>query len=489
MPPTPTVENYLKAILQAQVSLPGGELVPMGQVASTLGVTPGTTTTMVKALSEAGLLRYEPYGGVRLSTSGEKLAARVVRRHRLIELFLVRVMGMNWTEVHDEAEHLEHAVSDSLIERMDDMLGHPAADPHGDPIPGREGAIHVLEYQNLLSCPVHTPVVVKRIADQTPEFLRFVEHHELKPGQRIEVEERDTVADAVTLSNHGRRVTVGMSAASKLLVDVVMAWTLLIASVVPARAQAVVGNATPFDILDNSFMVEEAFNQEPGIFQNIFGVQFGKGIEWDFGFTQEWPIGSQTHQFSYIVPVSRLNGSTGVGDLLINYRYQLWLEGAGRPAFSPRVSLILPSGDEHDGRGAGVVGWQINLPFSKQGGDVYYHWNAGFTWLPGVSVDADASATNEVSLFSPHVAGSVIWRTAPMFNLMLEALAEFEEGIGTSGATERSTAFTVSPGFRTGWNVSDHQLIVGFAAPITFAEDATDTAAFVYFSYELPFKR
>jgi len=461
----------------------------MGLVASALGVTPGTTTTMVKTLAEAGLLRYEPYGGVRLSKSGEKLAARVVRRHRLIELFLVRVMGMNWTEVHDEAEHLEHAVSDSLIERMDQMLGHPAADPHGDPIPGRGGAIHALEYQNLLSCPVGTPVVVRRIADQTPEFLRFVEHHELKPGQMIEVEQRNTVADAVTLSNEGRRVTVGMSAAAKLLVDVVMALTLLIASAVPARAQAVGGHATAFDILDNSFIVEEAFNQEPGIFQNIFGVQLGEGAEWDFGFTQEWPIGSQTHQFSYTVPVSRLNGATGVGDLLVNYRYQLWQEQAGRPAFSPRVSVILPSGNEEDGRGAGVVGWQINLPFSKQGWDVYYHWNAGFTWLPGVRGAAGAGAVNEGNLFSPHLAASVIWRTAPMFNLMLETLAEFEEGVDASGVAERANAFTVSPGFRTGWNVSDHQLIFGFAVPITFAADTTDTAAFVYFSYELPFKR
>lgn len=305
MPPSPTVENYLKTIFQAQVSLPERELVPMGLVASTLGVTPGTTTTMVKALAEAGLLRYEPYGGVRLSRAGEKLAARVVRRHRLIELFLVRVMGMNWTEVHNEAEHLEHAVSDSLIERMDEMLGHPAADPHGDPIPGREGAIRVLEYQDLLSCPVHTPIVVKRIADQTPEFLRFVEHHELKPGQRIEVEARDVVADAVTLSNQGRRVTIGMNAASKLLVDVVMALILLIAGALPSRAQAARGNATAFDILDNSFTVEEAFKPRAGNFQNILGVRFGNGAgDWDYGFTPEWPATSQTHQFSCIVSVS-----------------------------------------------------------------------------------------------------------------------------------------------------------------------------------------
>src|SRR4029077_6378558 len=130
------VENYLKAIYQGQLTLAeSGKLVPMGQVANAVGVTPGTATTMVKALAESGLAEYEPYSGVRLSPAGEKLAALVLRRHRLVELFLVQVIGMNWDEVHDEAEQLEHAVSDRLIERIDAMLGHPAVDPHGDPIP------------------------------------------------------------------------------------------------------------------------------------------------------------------------------------------------------------------------------------------------------------------------------------------------------------------------------------------------------------------
>ena len=154
MLPSHTVENYLKAIFLAQVNLlPSEPLVPMGQLASALGVVPGTATTMVKALAESGLVRYEPYAGVRLTAAGEKLAARVLRRHRLIELFLVQVMGMSWTEVHDEAEHLEHAVSDRLIERIDEMLGRPAADPHGDPIPGPEGTISRPEYDTLLTCP------------------------------------------------------------------------------------------------------------------------------------------------------------------------------------------------------------------------------------------------------------------------------------------------------------------------------------------------
>ncbi len=142
MAPSSTVENYLKAIYQGQLRLSGDiRLVSMGQVATALNVTPGTATTMVKALAESGLAEYEPYSGVRLTPAGERLAALVLRRHRLVELFLVQVMGMSWAEVHDEAELLEHVVSERLIERIDEMLGHPTRDPHGDPIPTAEGAI------------------------------------------------------------------------------------------------------------------------------------------------------------------------------------------------------------------------------------------------------------------------------------------------------------------------------------------------------------
>ena len=136
MLPSSTVENYLKAIYHGQTALTDGErLVPMGQVAAALGVAPGTATTMVKTLEKAALVEYEPYSGVRLTSAGETLAGLVLRRHRLVELFLVQVMGMSWAEVHDEAEQLEHVVSERLIERIDRMLGHPTQDPHGDPIP------------------------------------------------------------------------------------------------------------------------------------------------------------------------------------------------------------------------------------------------------------------------------------------------------------------------------------------------------------------
>src|SRR5437763_3454649 len=169
MLPSSTVENYLKAIYQGQSALASEDrLVPMGQVAAALGVAPGTATTMVKALAESGLAEYEPYSGVRLSAAGEKLAGLVLRRHRLVELFLVQVMGMSWAEVHDEAEQLEHVVSERLIERIDEMLGHPTHDPHGDPIPTSAGAIITKHFDNLLTCPLHMPLTVTRIADQDP---------------------------------------------------------------------------------------------------------------------------------------------------------------------------------------------------------------------------------------------------------------------------------------------------------------------------------
>jgi DtxR family Mn-dependent transcriptional regulator len=220
MLPSQTVENYLKTIFLAQASRSTpDDLVPMGQIASALGVVPGTATTMVKALSESGLVHYEPYMGVRLTPAGEKLAVLVLRRHRLIELFLVQILGMNWTEVHDEAERLEHAVSERLIERIDAMLGRPAVDPHGDPIPSAEGHVPPTDDIDLASVPVKTRVRVTRVIDQEPEFLRFIERCDLTPGREVTVESRDLAADSVRLTNGaGEQLTIGARAAAKVLV-------------------------------------------------------------------------------------------------------------------------------------------------------------------------------------------------------------------------------------------------------------------------------
>ncbi len=215
-----TVENYLKAIYMGVNSLrPGQRLLPMGQLAASLGVTPGTATTMAKTLADAGLAEYEPYAGVALTPQGHRLAGLVVRRHRLVELFLVRVMGFGWDEVHEEAEHLEHVVSDRLIERMDTMLGHPVADPHGDPIPNADGSVSPEPQDTLLTCPLGQPMTVTRVLDQNRAFLQFVETNRLKPGEIIQVESRDESADSVLVTDHQmRRLTIGARAASKLQV-------------------------------------------------------------------------------------------------------------------------------------------------------------------------------------------------------------------------------------------------------------------------------
>lgn len=229
-----------------------------------------------------------------------------------------------------------------------------------------------------------------------------------------------------------------------------------------AQTAPVASAPVKWEILDNSFLVEEAFNQETGIVQTIFTWTRGRDRTWGASFTQEWPVPGMAHQLSYTLPFAGTGSASGVGDVMMNYRYQ-WREGgAGRPAISPRLSVILPTGSERDGLGAGTAGLQINLPVSQQFGNIYVHANAGFTW------QGDDR--------TPFVAGSGIWRVAPMLNLMLEAVVEFDD------------AFTVAPGLRHGFNLGPHQLVLGVAAPITRASGRSTASLFTYLSYELPFR-
>lgn len=217
--PTSTVEDYLKCILLEQQHAPE-TLVSMGQIAGALKVAPGTVTAMVKTLADSGLVSYEPYSGVRLTPSGRQLAAHVLRRHRLVELFLVQVMGMDWSEVHSEAEELEHAVSERLIQRMDEMLGYPSVDPHGDPIPDVHGMFEHTVLPSLLTCGLDCPLRVARVADQSRDFLQLVERRGLKPGSAVRVERRDEAADTVELRlDSGEPLNLGYRAASKILVE------------------------------------------------------------------------------------------------------------------------------------------------------------------------------------------------------------------------------------------------------------------------------
>jgi hypothetical protein len=258
-------------------------------------------------------------------------------------------------------------------------------------------------------------------------------------------------------------------------------------------------------IKDNSFLIEEAYNQEPGIVQHIFNwvrgwhEEGGHGRTFDFVFTQEWPIGSETHQFSYTVPVSKVfdhpDGEpstevSGVGDILLNYRLQVLKETECHPAFAPRFSVILPSGDEDDGLGNGEVGYQINLPLSKQVGHWAFHGNAGLTVTPDVEAGVDPGVRfGGRTLNGYNLGGSAIWLARKDFNVMLEAVAQWDEGLTANGGEDHTFEMLLSPGVRWApYTHGDTQWILGVGLPIGLSRDAPDISLFLYMSIEHPFK-
>ena len=217
---TSTVEDYLKQLYLEQQQAAAGELVPMGRLASAMGVVPGTATSMVKTLADSGLVTYEPRSGVRLTKGGEQLALHVLRRHRLVELFLVKILGLDWSEVHDEAEDLEHAISEKVLDRIDALLEFPRVDPHGDPIPPAKGKMPGTRQLSLLDCELAAPVRVARVIDQGPAFLQFVNRCGLSIGTLLTVQSRDPQAAAVSIAIDGKAsIALGTEAASKIYVE------------------------------------------------------------------------------------------------------------------------------------------------------------------------------------------------------------------------------------------------------------------------------
>lgn len=215
--PSLAVENYIKTIFQ--VCLSGDGQAATGQLASALSVSPGTVTSMLKTLSEGNLVTYTPYEGVRLTPAGNALALLVVRRHRLIELFLVKTLNLTWDEVHEEAEHMEHAVSDRLIDRIDAFLGHPQVDPHGDPIPRSDGSFESPDSRPLAECAVGDEFRLTRVIDQSPEFLRFLSSSGLPLGASGRIVANRSEAGIVTVDVEGHETTLGRAAAEKILVS------------------------------------------------------------------------------------------------------------------------------------------------------------------------------------------------------------------------------------------------------------------------------
>ena len=217
--PSSTVENYLKAIFGlADDAGDHGHLVPIGAIAKALGLTPGTVTTMMKQLERDGFVDYLPRRGVTLTDPGRTTALQVLRRHRLIELFLVEVMHLDWAHVHEEAEVLEHALSDRMVERIDEMLGHPEYDPHGDPIPSADGVVGEDRSRSLADCEAGDYRLV-RVARDEPDFLSWLQQSGLRPGAGIRLRSRDRLAGIVEIEVDGDEAKVSESVAAALRVE------------------------------------------------------------------------------------------------------------------------------------------------------------------------------------------------------------------------------------------------------------------------------
>lgn len=219
--PSLTVENYAKTIEQITAGQEGRP-ASTGQIASALGVSPGTVTSMLKTLDAAGLATHRPYEGVALTRAGRLLALRVIRRHRLIELFLLKTLDMSWDEVHDEAEHMEHAVSDLLVERIDAFLGRPEVDPHGDPIP-RADAVALQDHGDgtrpLAACGEGDAFRLARVLDQSSDFLRYLTDCGLGLGTVGTVECKTDGAGLMRIRVGRSGVAIALDAADKLIVS------------------------------------------------------------------------------------------------------------------------------------------------------------------------------------------------------------------------------------------------------------------------------
>jgi hypothetical protein len=252
---------------------------------------------------------------------------------------------------------------------------------------------------------------------------------------------------------------------------------------------------TPIDgIEDNSFLVEEAYNQEEGVVQHIFNAVYSNDPRqrgWAFNFTQEWPVFSQDHQFSYSIPSFHIQQGgqqvQGIGDILLNYRYQLLEEGDRKPAIAPRFSLILPTGNRRKGTGNGVVGYQWLVPFSKKlPPRLAFHADLGLTYLPGVRVPLDAGGlSSKRSLVSPNLAASTVFAFSSRVHAMLEWVGTFQENIDGNGKTKRDFISVISPGVRA--SVIDEenlQTVVGVGLPIGVTRPAPHFGVFLYFSIE-----
>jgi hypothetical protein len=243
-------------------------------------------------------------------------------------------------------------------------------------------------------------------------------------------------------------------------------------------------------IQDNSFLVEEAYNQEKGVVQHISTfTRFQESKDWIYTFTQEWPVFSQTHQFSFTLPWQRLgaslDGKQAFGDVALNWRYQLVGDGDAPVACSPRLSVLLPTGDEKMGYGKGAAGLQVNLPVSFTLGESFVgHFNAGATRTPNAKNALGDKATTQDTLLGQ----SFIWLAHPRFNVMLEYVHTTSQAVVGPDQTQRQSSTYLSPGIRWAYNLpSGLQIVPGIAVPIGVGASRGEKAVFLYVSFEHPF--
>lgn len=246
-------------------------------------------------------------------------------------------------------------------------------------------------------------------------------------------------------------------------------------------------------IQDNSFLVEEAYNQNFGVVQHISNfMRLWDSKDWVYTFTQEWPVpGDARHQLSYTLILDHAGdfprSGAGIGDVFLNYRYQLVGDGDARLAFAPRLSLIIPAGDSRFGRGQGSLGVQTSLPLSLVlTPKLVTHWNAGATFIP----DAKDSLGNQAFSSGYNLGQSFVWLVHPRFNILLETVFGSAQSVVGHNKTEWSRSFLLNPGIRWSYNFKNGlQIVPGIAVPLGVGPSAGDKGVFLYLSFEHPFRR
>lgn len=208
------VEDYLKTIYKLQ----GEGTVATTEIAKAMNVTSASVTNMVKRLDQMGLAVYKSYKGVKLTPAGCKIALEIIRHHRLLELYLKEVMGYSWAELHKEAEHLEHHISEEFEDRIDKMLGYPTHDPHGDPIPTRDGKLEAPIHDQLSDANTGDQLEVKRVSDADPDLLHYLEDLGLLPGAKVKVLKKEPFDGPLSVQIEEDEKTVGYVVAQKVFV-------------------------------------------------------------------------------------------------------------------------------------------------------------------------------------------------------------------------------------------------------------------------------